>query len=65
MGLGVIFFLTLIMAAPIELSASDAVSVGPWNETARYLRESEAKEGFLPKVGGFDHFKFGDHKALE
>ena len=22
-------------------------------------------EGFLPKVGGFDHFKFGDHKALE
>ena len=30
MGLGVIFFLTLIMAAPIELSASDAVSVDPW-----------------------------------
>ena len=22
-------------------------------------------EGFLPKVDGFDHFKFGDHKALE
>ncbi len=22
-------------------------------------------EGFLPKVGGFDHFNFGDHKALE
>ncbi len=22
-------------------------------------------EGFLPKVGGFDHFKFGDHKDLE
>ena len=22
-------------------------------------------EGFLPKVGGFDHFKFGDHKGLE
>ena len=50
MGLGVIFFLTLIMAAPIELSASDAVSVDPWNETARYLQEAEAKEGFLPKV---------------
>jgi len=50
MGLGVIFFLTLIMATPIELSASDVVSVGPWNETARYLQEAEAKEGFLPKV---------------
>ena len=22
-------------------------------------------EGFLPKVGGFDHFKFGDHKSLK
>jgi len=22
-------------------------------------------EGFLPKVGGFDHFKFGDHKDLK
>ena len=22
-------------------------------------------EGFLPKVSGFDHFKFGDHKALD
>ena len=38
------------MAAPIELFASDAVSVDPWNETARYLQETEAKEGFLPKV---------------
>ena len=22
-------------------------------------------EGFLPRVGGFDHFKFGDHKSLK
>ena len=22
-------------------------------------------EGFGPKVGGFDHFKFGDHKSLK
>ena len=22
-------------------------------------------EGFLPKVGGFDHFKFGDHVSLK
>ncbi len=50
MGLGVIFFLTLIMATPTEMSASDAVSVGPWNETVRYLQETEIREGFLPKV---------------
>ena len=50
MGLGVIFFLTLIMATPIELSASDAFSADTWNETARYLQETESREGFLPKV---------------
>ena len=22
-------------------------------------------EGFGPKVGGFDHFNFGDHKSLK
>ena len=22
-------------------------------------------EGFGPKVGGFDHFRFGDHKSLK
>ena len=22
-------------------------------------------EGFGPKVGGFDHFEFGDHKSLK
>ena len=25
----------------------------------------KATEGFYPKVDGFDHFNFGDHKALE
>ncbi|MBA1339282.1 MAG: acetylornithine/N-succinyldiaminopimelate aminotransferase [Pelagibacterales bacterium] len=25
----------------------------------------KATEGFYPKVNGFDHFNFGDHKALE
>ena len=25
----------------------------------------KATEGFYPKVDGFDHFNFGDHKGLE
>ncbi len=52
MSLGVIFFLTLMVATPTELSASHALSAKAWNETARYLKEIERREGFLPKVKG-------------
>ena len=38
-----------------------------WKNHSRNKREwiKKINEGFWPKVLGFDHFKFGDHKKLK